>query len=544
MSREESILVVEDEANERRTLQLVLTEKGYTVEAAGNGREALEKALTKSFNAALVDILLPDMDGSDLLGSLKMRNPEMVVLMITGHATVDNAVRALNEGASAYLTKPLNLDDALSTLRHHLEKQRLELEKEQAEKALRESEAQLREALAQNESLIAAISAVFISVDANGIVTKWNAAAERVLGIASVDAMGRPLAESGLPPDSDLIQALSEALASGTSRRVDEVEFKHPDGTTRVMGVTASPVDGKGPRPSGALLLGRDITALKAIQDQLAQNRKLKAVGRLAAGIAHEINTPTQYVGDNIVFLQESFSLLLNLMARYRQLKEAAREGAVPQELVAEIESLAKEIDDDFLREEIPKAIEQSLQGIERVATIVRAMKDFAHPGPAEKIGLDINRAIESTLTVSRNEWKYVADLITDFDPDLPLVPCIPGQFNEAILNLIVNAAQAVGEAVEQRSNGKGQIAVSTRRAGDWAEIRIRDTGTGIPPEARSRIFDPFFTTKDVGDGTGQGLAIARVAIVEKHGGTIDFETAVGKGTTFTIRLPLGDDSQ
>jgi signal transduction histidine kinase len=182
-------------------------------------------------------------------------------------------------------------------------------------------------------------------------------------------------------------------------------------------------------------------------------------------------------------------------------------------------------------------------EGVNRVAGIVRAMKRFSHPGPAEKIPTDIHQAIESTILVSRNEWKYVADLTTDFEPGMPLVPCIAGEFNQVILNLIVNAAHAIADAIKG-SGGKGAIRIGTRNNGGFAEIRVSDTGSGIPEAIRSKVFDPFFTTKPVGKGTGQGLAIAHSVIVQKHRGTIRFETENGKGTTFVIQLPFGERSE
>jgi signal transduction histidine kinase len=149
-----------------------------------------------------------------------------------------------------------------------------------------------------------------------------------------------------------------------------------------------------------------------------------------------------------------------------------------------------------------------------------------------------LNHAIDSTITVARNEWKYVADLDTEFDPSLPLIPCLPGEFNQVILNLIVNAAHAIANMKGKGKLEKGRISVQTRNCLDWAEIRVQDTGSGIPEGIRTRIFDPFFTTKGIGKGTGQGLAIARSVVVDKHGGTIHFETIEGEGTTFIIRLP------
>ena len=192
----------------------------------------------------------------------------------------------------------------------------------------------------------------------------------------------------------------------------------------------------------------------------------------------------------------------------------------------------------DHHREEVPKALEALLEGIGRVARIVRAMKEFSHPGPIERMPVDLNHGIESTILVASHEWKYVAEISTDLDPDLPPVPCLAGELNQVILNLIVNAAHAISE-VEKAPGAKGAIRISTRKDGEFAEIRVSDTGCGIPEAIQSRVFDPFFTTKPVGKGTGQGLALAYAVIVKKHKGTIRVESQPGRGTTFVIRLPL-----
>ena len=278
----------------------------------------------------------------------------------------------------------------------------------------------------------------------------------------------------------------------------------------------------------------RDITDRQHLQ----QSQKLESIGQLAAGIAHEINTPTQYIGDNVRFLKDAFQDLTGLLANYNRLLAAAQGNTLSGETVKEITAAVELTDAGYLLEEIPKAIEQTLEGVTRVSKLVGAMKDFSHPGTKDKVLLDLNRAIESTITVARNEWKYVADMETDYDASLPPLLCLPGEFNQIILNLIVNAAHAIAEVAAKGGNERGKIRVQTRNCPEWAEIRIQDTGTGIPESARSRIFDPFFTTKEIGKGTGQGLAIARSVVVDKHGGSIHFETEEGKGTTFIIRLP------
>ena len=281
-----------------------------------------------------------------------------------------------------------------------------------------------------------------------------------------------------------------------------------------------------------------DVTERKSLRDQLFQAQKLESVGQLASGIAHEINTPTQYIGDNVRFLKDSFQDIIGLLGSYERLLVAATANALTGEMVHEVTAAVERTDAAYLVLEIPKAIDQTLEGITRVSTLVSAMKEFSHPGTKEKTPLDLNHAIENTITVARNEWKYVADLETDFDPLLPLVSCHPGEFNQVILNLIVNAAHAIAGVVAKDGSGRGTIKVQTRNCPAWVEIRIQDTGGGIPETVQARIFDPFFTTKEIGKGTGQGLAIARSVVVDKHGGSIDFETEVGTGTTFVIRLP------
>ena len=285
--------------------------------------------------------------------------------------------------------------------------------------------------------------------------------------------------------------------------------------------------------------LQTEIADRNRMELQLRHAQKMESIGQLAAGIAHEINTPTQYIGDNTRFVQDAFGTLTGLVAEYDRLLLAAGTGKVTPERLVEIRSAVAAADMAYLGEEIPKAIRQSLDGVERVARIVRSMKDFSHPGTREKIALDLNRSIESTLTVCRSEWKYVADLVTHFDASLPPVPCLPGEFNQVVLNIVVNATHAIAEVVGDGGEGKGTITVSTSCQGEWAEVRIGDTGSGIPEHARQRVFDPFFTTKGVGQGTGQGLAIAHSVVVEQHGGTLSFETELGRGTTFVIRLPL-----
>lgn len=285
--------------------------------------------------------------------------------------------------------------------------------------------------------------------------------------------------------------------------------------------------------------LEKALLDLRATQARLLQAHKLEAIGQLAAGIAHEINTPTQYVTDNVEFLARAFERLKDLVVAARSLVESSRAGTLTPEVIAGADAALESSRVDYILEETPKALAQSMEGLSRVAHIVSAMKDFSHPSGGEKTLVDLNESIATTITIATNEWKYVAEVETSFDPDMPAVKCLRDEINQVVLNLVVNAAHAIDEVTVGGSKGKGVINVATRCTGGWAEIRVSDTGGGIPEFARNRVFDPFFTTKPVGKGTGQGLAIAYSVVVEKHRGEIGFDTAEGKGTTFVVRLPV-----
>jgi two-component system, NtrC family, sensor kinase len=284
-----------------------------------------------------------------------------------------------------------------------------------------------------------------------------------------------------------------------------------------------------------------DITEVRRLGRELASAQKLESVGRLAAGVAHEINTPVQFVSDNVHFVRTSMTDIAAVIQAYRNLKDATQSSGdvgTARRLADEAEKAA---DLDYILQNAPQALDTSIEGLGRITSIVRSMKEFAHPDQAQKTLADLNQAIRSTLVVAQSEYKHVAELRTQFD-DLPAIPCFLGEINQVILNLLVNAAHAISDVV--KDSGKlGKIDVRTRLDGEHVEISISDTGAGIPESARDKIFDPFFTTKEVGKGTGQGLSISRNVIVAKHGGTLRFESECGKGTTFFIRLPIGAPS-
>ena len=279
------------------------------------------------------------------------------------------------------------------------------------------------------------------------------------------------------------------------------------------------------------------LSDLQHAQARLLHAQKLEAIGGLAAGVAHEINTPIQYVGDNARFLSESIADLAAFHSAAMQLRAAVEECGTCSELTEAFDLAREEADLEYLQEELPAAASQTVEGVGRVAEIVRALKAFSHPGTDAKTPIDLNKAIENTVMVSRNEWKYVADVETDFDPDLPIVDAHGGPLNQAILIIVVNAAQALES--QRRDGEKGTIKITTRREGDVAVLSIEDDAGGIPEEIQHRIFEPFFTTKEVGTGSGQGLAIARSVVVDEHGGDLTFSVRPGVGTTFFLRIPI-----
>lgn len=280
----------------------------------------------------------------------------------------------------------------------------------------------------------------------------------------------------------------------------------------------------------------RDLTRRKALESQLAHAQKLESVGQLAAGIAHELNTPIQFVGDNTRFLKESFQVIEEILLSIDQILLADSGSETTQKTIDSIKQTYKIHDVNFVREEIPLAIDQTLQGADNVARIVRAMKVFSHPGTKEFQEVDLNSSLESTITVSRNEWKYCASVETHLSPNLPRIMCLPGELNQAFLNLIVNGAHAIQA---KKMDSLGKLIISTRVEDDFVIIDIEDSGTGIPVAIRDRIFDPFFTTKGVGKGTGQGLAICYNIVVNMHGGKITFDSTENQGTTFHLALPI-----
>jgi PAS domain S-box-containing protein len=388
-------------------------------------------------------------------------------------------------------------------------------------------------------------------------VVYMNRAIARDYGYEPKELLGKG-PNAFFPPDLNQVQleGMTTALRSGREVRT-EMRGRRKDGSIFWVGFFMAPVKDAAGQITHYVGVGADITARleqertqRQLQDQLYSEmqerermamelrlaQKLESVGRLAAGIAHEINTPIQYVGDGVAFLQSAQADHERLLATYRQSFARLARGDPAEAVLHSIKEAEEAADLEFLGVEVPKAFERTLQGVERVASIVRAMKEFAHPDANEHNPADLNHAIETTLIVAHNEYKYIAAVETQLGV-IPEVMCNIGELNQVFLNLIVNAAHAIEDSGKDASSGK--ITVATAALRDSVAVSIADNGCGIPEENLEKIFDPFFTTKAVGRGTGQGLAIARSIVNEKHGGSIDVQSTVGVGTRFIIKLPV-----
>jgi PAS domain S-box-containing protein len=555
-----NIMLVDDNPANLRLLEKILGQQGYSIRAFTRGTMALAAAQQELPDLVLLDINMPEMNGYEVCGHFKSdeRLAGIPVIFISALNATEDKVKGFRTGGVDYISKPFQIEEVQIRVATHIKLRRAQqAERDLLEETLGRAVAtrlQAEKTRAFLASIVECSDDSIIGTDLDGQIISWNPASEKLFGYTSTEAVGKHITLIFAPGQQD--EDLTPRERIKNHERVERFETLRvgKDGAPiEVSGILAPVKDASG-QVQGLYVNYRDISARKRadreradMEVQLRHALKLESIGQLAAGIAHEINTPAQYIGDNARFLKDAFRDVGQLLQQYQGLLAAAIQEDLACQATSGVLALARSVDEEYLVGEIPKAIDQIIEGIERVSTLVVAMKEFSHPGTKDKTPADLNRGIANTIAVARNEWKYVAEMETDYDASLPLVPCLLGELNQVILNLIVNAAHAISDVVPEGQSGR--IIVRTRRCENWAEIQVEDSGAGIPEHARDRIFDPFFTTKEVGRGTGQGLAIARSVVVDKHGGTIHFATKTGKGTTFTIRLPLsgassGDQSQ
>jgi PAS domain S-box-containing protein len=514
------VLIVEDDAGDADLAAVRLSEGTQTksqIIRASSLSEARALLTEQSFGIVVTDLNLPDSRGMDTLRALRAIDPRVPVVVMTG-ATVDDRLRlaALDAGAEEVISKD-ELGSRLfaRSVYYVVERDRATRQREQL------------------EALLECAPSFVLAVDRQGIIQFIN----RALPEYSREEMLTTRWETYIAPDEHWMirQALAEVIATGCQRTFDATVVD-PTGAQRFFRSHMGPIRHSG-EIAGAVIIAQDITDNRRAELDLMAAQRMVAVGTLAAGVAHEINTPIQFVSDSVRFLREAVSDVFAHLDKVSEIHEALKEGAALSEALAACEQAAEAADLDYIREHAPQALDRCIDGLGRVATIVRSLKDFSHPATTEMEPADLNRAVGSTLVLATNEYRYCATLETAF-ADLPPVLCRIDEINQVVLNLIVNAAHAIQTVVEGTTN-KGLIRVETRLEGGAVFISVADTGTGIPEAIRERIFDPFFTTKVVGKGTGQGLAIARSLVRERHGGELWFESVVGRGTTFFVRLPI-----
>lgn len=412
---------------------------------------------------------------------------------------------------------------------------------------LKEQRRRTQETTQRLKTILDSVVEGILIIDATGMIQDFNKSAGEILRAHGDELLGTSVDVMFIDRKATVRHRLLNRcinISSGVLKYdYTETMAQRLDGDSFPMEIIVSPAN-FGSEMS-YLYIFRDITrrknaeeAQKRLEEDLREALKLEAIGHLAGGIAHEINTPSQYIRDNLKFLNDSYGALSRVLGIALQTLWKNREHLPPNTF----EDFARQMRDsdlEFLLEEIPHATQQSLDGINQVARIVLSMKEFSHPGGAEKISTDINRVLSNVIVISRNEWKHNADISEEFDAEIPHIPCHINEINQVFLNLIVNAAQAIQSA--GRKPAEGHIKVKTTSLDDSILISISDNGTGIKKDDRSKVFNPFFTTKEVGKGTGQGLSITHDIVTVRHGGRIWFETEVGKGTTFHVLLPAED---
>jgi signal transduction histidine kinase/DNA-binding response OmpR family regulator len=531
------ILIVDDEPEVLKLINRFLVEAGYECFVAESVKSAKNVLASQDIDLLLSDVKMPGESGLELIRYAKENHPRIGRVMVTGLDSLEIADEIMAIGVYGYVIKPMTKNVVLITVANALRHLRLNLNLLSCKIELEKNMSLRSEKLAAIMNNLT-VGVVMLAPDMkileiNRQMQRWFPQTAGNREIFCYDAFGCSQIEHSFKNCP-----LYKSFQTGkTCEEIKRIKTVHGEMEFRV--VTNAISDNAGSLYAG-IALYEDVTEKMILERDLRQSQKLEAVGQLAAGIAHEINSPIQYIGDNINFLKASFVDISRVLDTYQQFwQQLVQAGAISPDMDRSLSAVLEEADIEYLSKEMTVTFDQSLDGVRRVDKIVRAMKEFSHPGGDEKTMVDINKIIENTITVCRNEWKYVAKLVTDFDADLPRIPCYPGEISQVVLNIIVNAAHAIeGSTKFQNENLLGKITIDTRKTDNGVRIRMSDTGGGIPEKYQNRVFDPFFTTKPSGKGTGQGLAIAYRTIVDKHQGIISFETEIGKGTMFVIDLP------
>lgn len=542
------ILIIEDNPVQMKLACKMLERiENLDIFQANNGAQARKHLQESKIDIVLCDIGLPDESGLDLTQFMVKTYRDIIVIMLTADEDMATSEKAIEFGAFQYLVKPvkpsqlrISIQTALRVWKYQrvIRTQKTVMEAEIAH--LKKTRQQLYASQEEFNSLFENIQEGFYRLDRDNLIVMANPVFLKILGYDAFEQIqGHHIIDFYSYPEEreDFLKVMKKTGKLATY----EISLKHKTGKAVPVLVNAYIRKDEHGNPDGIEGTIVDISGRKRLESELLQSQKLESIGQLAAGIAHEINTPIQYVGDNAHFMEEAFEDLMQIVKPLKRFVSKAKNNQLQPDDIAQIEDAIEEADIEYLLEEIPDAIEQSIEGVRRVSRIVKSMKAFSHPGSDAKELYDINSAIENTVIVAKNEYKYVADLDLCLETDLPPIPCFPAEINQVLLNMIINAGHAIAEELKLNGGDRGSIRVETSCARDFIQIIIQDNGTGIPKDIQRKIFDPFFTTKEVGKGTGQGLAISHSVIVEKHSGQIVLKSEPGKGSKFIIKLPKAE---
>lgn len=524
----------------------------FVLESVFQGADAVERVKQarlagRAYALAFVDVRMPPgLDGIETTERIWRVDPDVQIVLCTAYSDYswsDMHKRLGHSDRLLLLKKPFDHVEVLQLASALTEKwslaQQVKRQVVQLEETVRKQTEELRYS-EQHYRLITENAGDLIAlVDLEARVLYRSPSYERLLGYSADDMRSQGAFAWTEPATRDALVAAGRRCLSQNAPCVLDFSARRKDGSIIALESTCTPFRDSTGQITGVLWVARDMTERRQLELQLRHAQRLESIGQLAAGVAHEVNTPTQFIADNTHFLADAWTRIGRVLDSYRA--AAATAAAHPEcaELAKAATAAESAEDLPYLQAEIPRALQQSLDGLSRVSRIVCALKEFAHPGTPQLTPTDLNRIVERALVVSRYEWKYVAEAVTALDDTLPPVPCLVDELNQVLLNLIINAAHAIGDALKLRQEKRGTITIRTRRDEAWAVVEVQDTGTGIPEKIRERIFEPFFTTKPVGKGSGQGLALAHASIVKHHHGRIELESEEGRGSTFILRLPL-----
>ncbi len=565
------ILIAEDDEKILKLLVTSLGTLGHTILTAQDGQDAWQIYQTNSIHLVITDWIMPRMDGLELCRNIRAasRDQYTYLIVITGKEQKKDLLEILQCGADDYIIKPFDPEELRARVKAGERIIKLEEGHRSLQRVLIESRNKLRIVVDSLPEEIVSIDAEFRIVSVNlsfvkriGLDLKaaigtfcfqkeyWSMADFR---IQAVMAQARDVFNTGLPI---LIRETTEEGVQG-KRHVELHLLPIKDDTGKVVqvAIVSRDVTDEQRKADQIIVLNQRLQSaffqiqeknikladtlkeLKETQSQMVQAEKMASIGQLAAGVAHEINNPVGFVSSNLKSLtdyqqdlRQILSAYSQLMVRLSSLKDSGLDLPEIEALAAQLQEMAKDLDIEYILEDIPNLIAESREGLGRIKKIVLDLKDFSHPGEDVLKLSDLNLNLDSTLNIVWNELKYKATILKEYSADLPQVKCYPQQLNQVFMNILVNAAQAIEK--------QGEIRIVTRETAGFIEIVISDTGQGIPKENLSRIFDPFFTSKEVGKGTGLGLNVA-YNIIKKHQGTIDVQSEVGIGTTFTVRIPV-----